>query len=252
MAEASRQELLIATIARLLEGCRHVAVGAASPIPAAGALLARELSPTTLRVSLLGSRRHNPFTDGSRELFDCAAQGRIDAFFLSGAQIDGAGNVNLLGLGPYPRLHRRFAGCFGAPFMAELVPQIILFRADHDPRILVERVDFKSASGDRVRWLLTGRCLFRKAGPGFALHSLHPGETVAGARAATGFAFEAPGDPATTPAPSPAMLALIRGPVLAALAEVYPRAAGSLLADRASPSMAAMPRPHCASTRATS
>lgn len=228
MAEATRRELLIATVAHLLEGCRHVAVGAASPIPAAGALLARELSAGAMRVSLLGSRRHSPFTDGSRELFDCAAQGRIDAFFLGGAQIDGAGNINLLGLGRYPRLRRRFAGCFGAPFMAELVPLLILFREQHDPRILVERVDFVSASGTRVRWLLTGRCLLRKAGPGFALHSLHPGETLAGIRAATGFAFTAPDEPPVTPTPGPDRLALIRGPVTAALAEVYPHAAGSL------------------------
>ena len=55
-----------------------------------------------LRVSVLGSARHNPFTDGGRELFDCAAQGRIDAFFLGGGQIDGAANINLVGVGGYP------------------------------------------------------------------------------------------------------------------------------------------------------
>ena len=35
MIPASEQERLIATTARLLEGARHVAVGASSPIPAA-------------------------------------------------------------------------------------------------------------------------------------------------------------------------------------------------------------------------
>ncbi len=33
--------------------------------------------------------------DGGRELFDEAAQGRLDAFFLGGGQIDGDGNLNL-------------------------------------------------------------------------------------------------------------------------------------------------------------
>ena len=56
-----------------------------------------------MRVSVLGSERHNPFTDGGRELFDCAAQGRIDAFFLGGGQIDGGANINLVGVGGYPR-----------------------------------------------------------------------------------------------------------------------------------------------------
>ena len=45
----SRQELLIHTIAGLLEGCRIVATGASSPIPGAGALLARARSGGTLR-----------------------------------------------------------------------------------------------------------------------------------------------------------------------------------------------------------
>ncbi len=128
---AGRRELLIATIAGLLEGCRHVAVGAASPIPAAGALLARERSGGRLLVSLLGSESQNPFTNGGVELFDAAAEGRIDAFFLGGVQIDGAGNVNLLGLGRYPALKKRFSGNFGSAYLAFLVPRLILFREEH-------------------------------------------------------------------------------------------------------------------------
>ncbi len=78
---------------------RHVAVGNASPIPATAALLARERGQGRPYVSLLQSGKHNFFTDGGRELFDCAGQGRIDVFFLSGGQIDGAGNVNLVRIG---------------------------------------------------------------------------------------------------------------------------------------------------------
>ena len=52
-------------------------------------------------VSLLGSREHTFFTDGARELFDCAGQGRVDVFFLSGGQIDGEGNINLVSIGDY-------------------------------------------------------------------------------------------------------------------------------------------------------
>jgi glutaconate CoA-transferase subunit B len=40
-AERERRELLITTIAGLLDGVRHVAVGASSPMPAAGAMLLR-------------------------------------------------------------------------------------------------------------------------------------------------------------------------------------------------------------------
>jgi glutaconate CoA-transferase subunit B len=78
------EELLADVIARLIGDVRHVAVGNASPIPATAALLARERGHGRPYVSLLQSRKHNFFTDGARELFDCAGQGRIDVFFLSG------------------------------------------------------------------------------------------------------------------------------------------------------------------------
>ena len=50
--------------------------------------------------------RYALFTNGAVEVFDCAAQGRVDAFFLGGGQIDGAGNINLVGTGRYPDTDR--------------------------------------------------------------------------------------------------------------------------------------------------
>ncbi len=229
---AGRRELLIATIAGLLEGCRHVAVGAASPIPAAGALLARERSGGRLLVSLLGSEKQNTFTNGGVELFDAAAEGRIDAFFLGGVQIDGAGNVNLLGLGRYPALKKRFSGNFGSAYLAFLVPRLILFREEHTTKTLVERVDYVSAPGTSdpaihrpggPKALLTGRCLFSFADGRFRLVSRHPGQSVEEIRAATGFVFDCPAEVPVTPEPDAATLASIRGPVLGRLAEAYPR-----------------------------
>mgnify|MGYP000340832579 CR=1 FL=1 len=41
MNPPDQTEMLITVIARLLRGCDHVAVGASSPIPGSGALLAR-------------------------------------------------------------------------------------------------------------------------------------------------------------------------------------------------------------------
>ena len=63
----TRTELLISVIAQLLMGCRHVAVGASSPIPGSAALLARKLCGGELRVSVLGSRKNNFFTSGGVE-----------------------------------------------------------------------------------------------------------------------------------------------------------------------------------------
>src|ERR1039458_1937148 len=97
----SRAELLVAVIARLLEGCRHVTVGASSPIPGAAALLRLKQTKGAMHVTILGSNRYNAYTNGGVETFDMAAQGRIDAFFLGGGQMDRAGNINLVGTGTY-------------------------------------------------------------------------------------------------------------------------------------------------------
>jgi len=230
----SQDELLICTIARMLEGLGHVAVGASSPIPGAAALLARARSGGRLRVSLLGSEDHNLFTDGGRELFDCAAQGRIDAFFLGGGQIDGEANVNLVGIGDYPRTTVRWPGSFGAAYLYFLVPRVILFREEHSARVLVPRVDFISAPGvsaDNVyrrggpHALVTGLCVFvfERERRRFRLASMHPGHSVGEVRANTGFAFDEPAEVPMTPAPDTESLDLIRDRVGSEIAEIYPQ-----------------------------
>lgn len=233
MPDSRVEELLIANIARRLVDLRHVAVGAASPIPGAAALLARRQSGQRLRVSILGSRRHTSFTDGGRELFDCAAQGRIDAFFLGGGQIDGAANINLVGIDGYPRSRVRFPGSFGSAFMYYVVPRVILFSLEHTRRVMVPRVDFVSAPGTSPAnvyrpggpyALVTGRCVFyfdRHLGR-FTLASVHPGQTMDDIREHTGFEYDAPARVPQTAAPTPDELALIRGEVGVDIAETYP------------------------------
>src|SRR5680860_1299919 len=122
MSSIRIEEIMIVSIARMLSGLSHVAVGAASPIPGSAALLARELSGGAMRVSLLGRISQPTFTDGGRELFDCAAQGRIDAFFLSGVQIDGQANINLVYIGDPDHPKARFPGSFGSAYLYYLVP----------------------------------------------------------------------------------------------------------------------------------
>src|SRR5260370_31877476 len=141
------EELLGSVIRRLLGEVGHVAVGAASPIPATAALLARHLGGGRPFVSLLSSERHNFFTDGGRELFDCGGQGRIDAFFLSGGQIDGGANINLVAIGDYTKPKVRFPGSFGSAYLYYVVPRIILFRLEHSRRTPVPQGDFISAPG---------------------------------------------------------------------------------------------------------
>ncbi len=237
------EELLASSIAGLIGDARHVAVGASSPIPAAAALLARERGNGRPYVSLLGSRHQNFFTDGGRELFDCAGQGRIDAFFLSGAQIDGEANINLVSIGGYAHPKARFPGSFGSAYLYYVVPKVILFRLEHTRRTLVEKVDFISAPGasaDNVyrpggpRALITNRCLFAFDGRQrrFALTSVHPGHTVAEVIENTGFAFDHGKDVRTTPAPSREDLRVLRTVVAPQLVEVYPQFAAKVFGVR--------------------
>src|SRR6201990_3247075 len=115
------EELLAATVSGLIGDVRHIAVGNASPIPATAALLCKargaELDLGRPYVSLLGSQKHTFWTDGGRELFDCAGQGRIDVFFLSGGEIDGQGNINLVSIGDYDQPNVRFPGSFGSGYL---------------------------------------------------------------------------------------------------------------------------------------
>jgi glutaconate CoA-transferase subunit B len=228
------EELLADVICRLIGDVRHVAVGAASPIPATAALLARERGGGKPYVSLLGSRAHTFFTDGARELFDCAGQGRIDVFFLSGGQIDGEGNINLVSVGDYAHPKARFPGSFGSAYLYYVVPKVILFRVEHSRRTLVRHVDFVSAPGgspDNVFRpggpiaLVTNRCLFDfdRARRRFRLASVHPGHGVAEVIENTGFDFDRPATAPVTPSPSAETLRLMRTVVAPMLAEVYPQ-----------------------------
>lgn len=234
--ERERRELLINVIAGLLDGIRHVAVGASSPIPAAGAMLLRARSERAgkppVKVTILGSHEHNFFTNGAVELFDCAAQGRVDAFFLGGGQIDGAGNINLVGTGTYPKTDVRWPGSFGSAYLYHLVPRVILFREEHSPRVFVPKVDFVSAAATTPEVkrrggpyaMLTNMALFdfdRDRG-GFALRSVHPGFASSDIRAQTGFDYAEPAKVATTPLPDAETLSLLRGKIMDELAESYP------------------------------
>jgi len=240
MSDCRVEELLVANIAEQLEGLGHVAVGAASPVPGAAALLARHLSGNRLRISILGSRDHNGFTDGGRELFDCAAQGRIDAFFLGGAQIDAQANINLVGIGEYPGRSARFPGSFGSSYLYFLIPNVFLFTLDHSPRVLVNNVDFISAPGTSEehiyrpggpKLLFSNLCVmrFEPRARRFVLSSVHPGHTLREVLDNTGFAVNVPQDLRQTAQPDSRTLDLIRGPVAAEIAEVYPDFAARVL-----------------------
>ena len=237
MEPYAREELLACCIARLIGDARHVAVGAASPIPATGVFLSKALHNKKLRISLLHKRQGNAFTEGSRELFDLAGQGRIDLFFLGGAQIDGEANINLV-----QAEGKRFPGSFGSAFMYFAAGRTILFREEHSKRVLVPKVEFISAPGwsppeverrGGPRALLTGKALFMWQ-PGkrrFRLEGVHPGHTAREIREQTGFDYDVSAECAETAAPSAGELETIRSKVKPEIAANYPEFAARVWPD---------------------
>ena len=237
MGPYAKEELLASVIARLVGDAAHVAVGAASPIPATGCALLRARG-LPLRVSLLHKRSANPFTDGSRELFDLAGQGRIDVFFLGGAQIDGEANINLV-----RAEGKRFPGSFGSAFMYFAAGRTILFREEHSRRVLVPRVEFVSAPGwsppgvwrrGGPQALVTGKAVFswQRERRRFRLESVHPGHDVDEVRASTGFEFDCPAEVPATIGPTSEEITMLRGPVRREIALNYPEFARRVWAQQ--------------------
>ena len=212
MGPYAREELLACVIARMLDGARHAAIGASSPIPATGCFLFKQRNPD-FRVSLQQRRSANPFTEGSRELFDLAGQGRIDTFFLGGAQIDGTAAINLVRADG-----KRFPGSFGSAYMYPVTRNVVLFREEHSTRVLVPKVEFVSARGN-PKALLTGKALFSWQNGRFRLESVHEPFDV---RANTGFDFDGPAEVPLTVRPTDEELALLRGPVKREIEKDYP------------------------------
>lgn len=242
MSDIRPEERLIFTIAGLLDGAGHTACGVLSPIPGAAAMLAAKRGGG--RVSIIGSELAQYRCDGGVELFDQAGQGRVDAFFLSGGQIDGKANINLHGVGEYPQMDVRWSGAFGSSYLYFLVPRVILFRLEHSRRVFPEKVDFISSPGVSAPGvhrpggpyaLVTNLCVmhFDRERERFRLTSTHPGVTVEEVRDNTGFDFDCPADTPQTPEPGPDDLALIRGEIAEAIADPYPKFARQVFGPEA-------------------
>lgn len=154
-----------------------------------------------------------------------------DFFFAGGLQVDRYGNVNLIGLGPYPGLKLRGPGTAGIGQAAVLAKRFYIYVGEHSPRTLVAQVDYISAPGrprpDRLRDELglpgsgpvfavtpLGVLRFGPAGT-LVLSSLFPGVDREHALASTPPAMHPPDrqEIGSEPGPSPEELFLLRNQV---------------------------------------
>lgn len=230
-------EQMAVAIAREMRDGETVAVGAVSPIPASGCLLARRMHAPRMRLLMVGSGEHFPFNGGMQEFYNFAMRGRLDVFFASGAQIDQHGNFNLSLIGDWAKPTVRLPGGRANGVLPFVARRVILFRTDHGRRVFVPRVDFVTAPGlapegvyrlGGLHQVVTDLCVFAFDAGARRLRvaSVHPGVTLDEVAARTGFPLDAPSPAPVTPPPTSEELALLRTVVRDELAEVYPQFVG--------------------------
>ena len=112
--------------------------------------------------------------------------GRVDVGFLGAAQIDLHGNLNSTVIGDYETPKVRLPGGGGAPEIATSVKDVIVMLRQ-TTRAFVERLDFKTSRGDRVRVVVTDLGILEPRDGELTLVRVHPGIEAGDVRAATGW-----------------------------------------------------------------
>lgn len=135
--------------------------------------------------------------------------GRIDIGFLGAAQIDRHGNLNSTVIGDYATPKVRLPGGGGAPEIATSVASVYVMLRQ-TPRAFVDKLDFKTSRGDRVRVVVTDLGILESRDGELTLVRVHPGVSVDDVRAATGWNLAVADDVAETEPPTGAELEALR------------------------------------------
>lgn len=248
MSAYTVDEIMCATLAARFHDGDEVCNGMASFIPVAAIMLARRTHAPGL-VWLAGAAGLDPrparvpastleaplwrdsvmYLEQFSDFWHYAQNGRnLGIFCVGAAQLDMYGNANNSVIGDdYHAPKVRLPGTAGLGDMGSLGKRLFYWNPNHNPRSLVERVDFRSAAGylgggdERERLglgpgpevVVTNLAVldFEPASKRMRLVSVHPGVTVDQVQEATGFDLVLPeGDiPETTP-PTPEQVRLLR------------------------------------------
>jgi glutaconate CoA-transferase, subunit B len=136
--------------------------------------------------------------------------GRIDIGFLGAAQIDCRGNLNSTVIGDYEHPDVRLPGGGGAPEIATSVRDVFVM-LEQSPRSFVDRLDFRTSVGERVRVVITDLGVLEPdEGGELMLTHVHPGVDPDDVRKATAWNLRIAEDLAVTEPPSDAELTALR------------------------------------------
>jgi glutaconate CoA-transferase subunit B len=137
--------------------------------------------------------------------------GRIGIGFLGAAQIDCYANLNSTVIGDYDHPTVRLPGAGGAPEIARSCREILVV-LKQSPRAFVERLDFRSSSGENVSAVITDLGVLEPDPETreLVLTQLQPGVPADAAREATGWPLRVADDVAVCEPPTDAELAALR------------------------------------------
>ncbi|MGD8759244.1 MAG: hypothetical protein PVJ07_03215, partial [Anaerolineales bacterium] len=231
-------ELVCACIARQVHDGEVVAQGLATPLVAAGYLLAwRTHAPNVYFASAIGQsvcREGAPlglervealwldrammelgFVQAAADLLPTLCP---KEFFRPG-QVDAFGNFNNVAFGKdYARPRLRLPGTGGIPDITPILSEIYLYVPRHSRVTFVEQVDFVSGMGHQdvrtkgtgPRYLVSDLGQFDFRDGRLRLTHLHPGVELSRVKAKTGFQIEIAPDLATTEPPTDNQVRLLR------------------------------------------
>ena len=239
-------ELICACIARQIEDGEAVAQGIATPLVAAGYILAKLThAPHICFASTIGNTVCSAWRALSLSRIEDAWVGRalrLLSFaeisgevlptlqpkeFFRPAQIDAYGNFNNVVIGDYRQPRLRLPGCGGIADVTNFSRRIYLYVPRHERRVFVEELDFRSGVGHLAgegkkerrelgitspgpRYLVSALGQFDFAHRRLRLVSHHPSVTVKEVQAKTGFPLEIASDLEETVPPTEEEVRLLR------------------------------------------
>ena len=218
---AASADQMAVCLARLIRDGEVVFQGVSSPLPMVAIALARALhAPHAVYLSVAGGVDGRPLrlprssadpalaagaaaVFANEDFYDLCARGRVDLAFLGAVQVDARGRTNVSAIGAYERPKVRLPGGGGAAMILPTARRVVLWRARHDRRTFVERLDFVTAAGNVDRVVTPLAVLVRDVETGrLRLESVHPGVAVEDVVANTGFDLGPVGEVPVTPPPT--------------------------------------------------
>lgn len=210
MANLQPADYITVAMARYIQDGERVFHGVASPMPAVAVQLAKQLhAKQAVYLNIPGGidaipehySLYSTADAGLKEkavaefaladIFDLSARGALDVAFLSGAQIDGYGQLNLSAIGPFDKPKVRLPGGAGSAVLLPTVKRGILWKTAHDKRSLVDELEVVTASGN-TDLVITPLCIFKKSltDGKLRLYTIFPGHTEDEIVDNTGFKVE--------------------------------------------------------------